>query len=371
MNVSRREVYGAKILSYLFTQPGLSRADLADLLQIDRGNLTRLVRELGDQGYIIEGEAEESNETTAGRKKIPLRLDDMRLCFLGIEVQETWLVIRGFSVYGKVLSTNRYTLESPSLGGDALIAGIARATTQEMEQLSIRGRNVLGVGIAISGLANPAQGLVLYSEHLGVVGNPLDLQKPLETLLKVPVAIDNDAKCCCYDVMTFGEFSDRQDFVYLFCELEEDSADPHLFSRVGIGSSLVLGGKVHYGANSAAGEFRSIFAPPGARGQFGLPVVQAIKRVRSDQRGRIQVLTELSQHLGFLSNYLDLEAIYLGGGIELYEAEMRPLLEEAIRSTWLYQDRFAKPLGIRFAENGDKPAVRGAAALIARKLFLV
>jgi hypothetical protein len=72
-----------------------------------------------------------------------------------------------------------------------------------------------------------------------------------------------------------------------------------------------------------------------------------------------------------LSNYLDLEAIYLGGGIEQYEAEMRPLLEEAIRSTWLYEGLYPKPLGIHFAENGDKPAVRGAAALIARRLFLV
>jgi predicted NBD/HSP70 family sugar kinase len=376
MSVSRPDLYGERILSLLFSGPGLSRADLADRLGIDRGNLTRIVRDLLDRGLLLEGEPETGEPGAAGRRRVPLRLNDGELCILGAEVQKNGISVSGFSPYGRMLSSGHYPFGRLGQGGKTAQAGeslsgsISRALLSEIEKTKAQGSRILGAGVGISGLVDPLEGRILYSIDLDVTGEPLELQSFLEKKLGLPVAVDNDARCCCYDVMTYGAFSNRKDFLYLFCEIEKDPADPLLFSRFAIGSALVLEGRVRHGVHSTAGEFRSIFTPPEIPGQFALSSDKEIKKLRSDTPGRNRVLEELSRNLGFLANYLDLEAVFLGGGIEAYRDELEPLLKDAIRSSWLYQGRYPKPVDIHFAASGDKPALRGAAALMAGRLFL-
>lgn len=402
MSASRPELYAHRILSLLFTEPGLSRADLAERLGIDRGNITRIVRQLLDQGMVDQGLGDRGmmdrgmgvrkqqpvrdpgEQRSQGRRRIPLQINDRKLCFLGVELQGGRIAVAGITPYGTLLGGNRYPIV-PKMP-EHLLSSIIHAIRTERETLEGSGRRVLGVGIGVSGLVDPARGKILHSRDLGITAGPLELQAPLERQLQLPVAVDNDARCCCYDVMTYGAFRHRRDFLYLFCDTEEDPQDPRRFSRFALGSALVLEGQLRHGSNSIAGEFRSILTPDDIHGQFAPAVSPSalsasspspspspedgIRAIRSNPEGRSRILLELSRHLGFLANYLDLEAIFLGGGIEAYRQEMEPLLKDAVRTTWLYAERYPKPVDIHFAATGDKPALRGAAALIARNLFL-
>ncbi len=363
MNDSKPDQYAALIQSTLFLQPGLSRADLSSLLGIDRAMVTRVSQGLMQKGIIREGSSHEI-ASGAGRRPVSLFLNDQSMCILGLEVIDSFIKVGSFTVYGEALSSSRHNPEP----GQSLEAWLLHVLEVEIDAARKRGFGVWAVGLAISGLINPDKGHIFLSPHLGIHSEPVNIKDRLEQVLGVPVFPDNDAKCCCYDVMTYGELQDRQNFLYLFGDLIEQEGNTAEFHRVAIGSALVLDGKVQYGAHSASGEFRSALANPDVPGQFGR--ADQYRAIRSDSRMRQEFFQELGQNISLLANYLDLEAIHLGGGIEEFRDEAGPIFQRALEVGWVYRHVYPKPVALHFAKNGDKPALRGAAALAARKLFL-
>ncbi|MFW6362336.1 MAG: ROK family protein [Spirochaeta sp.] len=367
MSVSKPDEHAARTLSSLFCRPGLSRAGLADTLMIDRGMVTRVVQNLLDQGVLQEGLP--VTGTGSGRRPVALYLNDRDRCILGLEVQREYIKVGWVTPYGDMLDTDVYHSAGAESGKNThpLLARIIGVIDAEIERLSTRGYTATAIGIALTGLIDPHSGQVLFSPYLGVQDQPLNLQNPLEAAYNLPVSLDNDARCCCYDVMTYGALQHRQNFLYIFGEFKDD-AHSSRYTRVGVGTSLVLNGQVQYGTNGAAGEFRSIFSDPGKPGQFGNDNIYCGIKTRRDLR--TEFFRELFRHTGFLANYLDLEAVHLGGGIAEYREEAEPILQSAITENWLYRDIFPKKVSIRFAQSDEKPALRGAAALAARGIFL-
>ncbi|AFG38208.1 ROK family transcriptional regulator [Spirochaeta africana] len=370
MNDSKPEQYAAQILSLLFRSPGLSRADLSGQLGIDRGMITRIVKRLSADGLVRErrdsmhsGPRNDTNSSAPGRRPIPLQLNDSDSCVLGLEVQRDFIKVSRVTVYGTIISTRIH----PHPSRQNIRAEIIQAIERELNCTAPR---VLGIGIAASGLADPRTGCIVHSPHLGVDSTPLDLQTPLQQYFDLPVRVDNDARCCCYDVMTYGSLQQHHSFLYLFCELNDDQTDPERYENVGIGSAIVLNGAIQYGSHSAAGEFRSIFANPDTHSQFAADLGRAPLRIKSDQALRTRFLEDLAANFAMIANYLDVAAIYLGGGIERYQEEARPIFARALHTTRLYRQDHQRGVEIHFAESDAKPAVRGAAALIARALFL-
>jgi predicted NBD/HSP70 family sugar kinase len=404
--MNKPEAYKQQILYLLFNQPGLSRADLAELLKVDRATVTRICKELIDELEIQPGEGsisiEESqdeqsnspdtfsstlNEETAeptldyvtksestatvmlGRRREPLKLHEGKRCFVVLEVQFNLIRSGLISPYGDVFWDNSVDYPAGPKDSSELLSRVLSITKQAIIKAQILNYIPGGIGIGISGLVDPQNGRLVYSDHLGVTESYLELKNVLFHEFGLPCAIDNDAKCCCYDVMTFGSFQDKQHFLYVLGDLELDPIDSSRYKRVGIGTALVLNSQVMYGNNGFTGEFRSIFAKPSVLGQLGWEHKLEPHQARSDSSIRQRFLQELSVQVAFLVHYLDLEAVYFGGGIESLKDELEPMLLKDIDHTWLYRNRVSKSVHLHFALNQSKPVLRGAGALIARSRY--
>ena len=407
MSSKKPDAYKQQILHLLFSQPGLSRADLADLLQVDRATVTRLCKELLDELEIQPGEGvdpendppsegdgskeilfssqkeeaaepvldygpktELSAKVVLGRRREPLKLHQGVRCFVVLEVQ--YNVIRSglISPYGDIFWDSSCKYPTVPKDGSELLDRLSSNIKQAIMKAQILDKIPSGLGIGLSGLVDSQNGILVYSKHLGVTGQPLELTKALFEEFGLPCAIENDAKCCCYEVMTFGSFQDKRHFLYVLGDLESDSEDANRYLRVGLGTAVVMNGQVLYGNNGFTGEFRSIFAQPSIQGQFGWEGDLDTKDIRSDTALRSRYLQELSMQIAYLVHYLDLEAVYLGGGIEAHKAELEPLIEKDLDHTWLYRNRVSKSIHLHFAPDQSKPVLRGAGALIARSRYL-
>ncbi|MCX7655900.1 MAG: ROK family transcriptional regulator [Treponemataceae bacterium] len=369
--------YGSAILRELFPHRCKSRAELAEILGLDRATITRIVQSCIERGYLTEeGEGSggtghewgflSEGEKLQGRPRIPLGIPDSLGYVVGIEIQ------REFVKAGALLPSGRMLIERffPRKKDDVLLEAIKEDIDVFIHTSPLDSLPLLGIGIAVSGLVDPLQGVLFFSPTGEGGSAPLKVKEPVEQWFGVPVFVDNDAKCSCYDILTYGTGRDQRHFLYVFCEFLESPENSVVYERIGIGNALVLDGKVYYGKAFQAGEFRSAFADPQIPGQFGHAPCGYYKDIRSNSDRRHLFIEELARNIAFLANFLDLEAVYMGGGIEIFREEMTCSFAKAVADTWLYQEKLPRHIPLYIAETDAKPAVRGAAAMVYRHIFL-
>lgn len=212
---------------------------------------------------------------------------------------------------------------------------------------------LLGVGVALPGPLDHARG-VLHR----VTGFPewggFPLREALAKRLGVPVAVDKDTNAAALGLAAGGEGGS---FAYL-----------HL--GTGLGAGLVIGGSVHRGARTGAGEFGhqviQLDGPPctcGNRGCVEALCLAAVARGDLEEAARV-----LGAGAANLVGLLDIDVVLLGGRTvaaapEAFTAGVGAVLEARSRRTG--QD--AVP--VRVATGGDRAVAVGAAQLVLGPVF--
>ena len=188
---------------------------------------------------------------------------------------------------------------------------------------------VTGIGVGVPSVVDYRQGIVYNVANIPS-WQEVHLKDILEKEFGVPTAVNNDANCFALGVWRYGEGKGTSDMV-------------GLTMGTGIGSGIIIGGKLYNGVNTGAGEigslpfkdadyefycssrfFSQLHGDTGAN--FG-------KRAQAGDAEAIAVWNEFGQNVGelikaVLFTYAP-EAIIIGGGI----ASAFPLFESAMRET--------------------------------------
>lgn len=108
---------------------------------------------------------------------------------------------------------------------------------------------IKGLGIGAPGQILPEEGIVASSPNLPTWKN-VQIKKPLERALKIPVFLDNDAKAATLGELYFGAGLGKKNFLYVTIS-------------TGIGCGIVINGKIYRGAKNIAGEVGHMIIQPG------------------------------------------------------------------------------------------------------------
>ncbi|MFD5480835.1 ROK family protein [Streptomyces hawaiiensis] len=215
------------------------------------------------------------------------------------------------------------------------------------------GQALLGVGVALPGPLDHARG-VLHR----VTGFPewdgFPLREALAERLGVPVVVDKDTNAAALGLAAGGQGGS---FAYL-----------HL--GTGLGAGLVIGGRVHRGVRTGAGEFGhqviQLDGPPctcGNRGCVEALCLGAVARGDLEEAARV-----LGAGAANLVGLLDIDVVLLGGRTvaaapEAFTAGVGAVLEARARRT----GQAAVP--VRVAPGGDGAVAVGAAELVLGPVF--
>lgn len=216
------------------------------------------------------------------------------------------------------------------------------------------GVGILGVGVALPGPLDHAGG-VLHR----VTGFPewdgFPLRDALARRLGVPVAVDKDTNAAAFGLALGGEGGS---FAYL-----------HL--GTGLGAGLVLGGTLHRGTRTGAGEFGhqvvQLDGPPcgcGDRGCIEALCLAAVARGDLDEAARV-----LGVGAANLVGLLDIDRVLLGGRTiaadpERFVRGVATVLAERAR-----REGADQPVPVRVAPGGARAVAEGAAQLLLAPLF--
>lgn len=306
--------------------------------------------------------------------------------YLGLDVGGTNLVAGAVTESGVVRSLQ----QTPTLVGEGPTAVIARcaALLQRVRTAAGAGAELVAVGVGMPGPLDVPRGLVLYAPNFPG-WRDVPLVRLLAEALATPAYMENDARMVTYGEFRFGAGRPYRDLVGITL-------------GTGIGSGIILDGRLRTGLTGTAGEVgHATIDPDGLRcgcGNQGCletlaagpAIANAMRRSLLNGRPSVladgdpstltagdvgraaaagdatarEVLAQAGHYLGIacanLINILNPEAIIIGGGV----AQAGELLFEPIRRTARLRGLrgVAERTAILPAALGDEAGVRGAAA---------
>ncbi|MGC9521432.1 MAG: ROK family transcriptional regulator [Anaerolineae bacterium] len=292
------------ILKTIYHSEGISRAEIARVTGLTRPTVSDVVVDLMEQGIVVEVGY---GPSTGGRPPICLSVDREALHLIGIDLAIGDYRGAILDLRGNILHRDRRrfsgTGEAASLSAlyDLLDALMASAT-----------RPILGIAVGAPGLIDAVAGVMV--QGINQDWHDVPLRELLERRYEVPAYVANDCHVAALGEYTFGESDRDQDLVVINIEW-------------GIGSGIVLGGKLFHGNPLGAGEIGHVrVVEDGVRcrcGKYGcLETVASAQSIVS----RVQ---ELVRQAAAVGNGGDGEKITFETVCEMH-AKHDPLVKEVI-----------------------------------------
>ncbi|HNX73138.1 MAG TPA: ROK family transcriptional regulator [Spirochaetales bacterium] len=356
----KRTRTAARIFRAVWRNPGVSRIDLAKMLDLDKSTVTNQVAALLTRGLINETEEKEASKK-GGRKPIELAVNHDYGRFVGIEIQLGFYEAVVVDMAGKIIGTKRGAIDTSNANFADIVVGIIDDMEKEYCQRSI----LLGVGVGTAGLVDSKRGRIRYSVPLEI-DRPFDFSKAMAGRTKVPVFIENDANCCAWGELAFNKKEELKDFLFALVEYRQDRVSLTNYGGMGVGFGIVLGGRVHTGAHGVAGEFRSAFCNGKSDVQFSLPKEELV-RISEDRSVLEKAADELSRNMAMLINTMDFSQVFIGGDIEALALDLPMLLRKRIEENWMYTS--PKEVEVRYSSFQDKAVAYGAAGMVFERLL--
>jgi predicted NBD/HSP70 family sugar kinase len=339
-----KDINRMSLVRYLCAHPGLSRADLATAVGLTKSTVSLLVRELLEEGWLVEREIVATGDL--GRRPTPLFIDPARLLLLGAEVGIESIRVVATSLTGEVLA-RAVASHGASRSAKACISTLANTLLKVRKQLDENRHQVIGIGVGLPGGVDESRGYLHFAPNLHWRDVPFGAQLAEKltgsTLERVPLYVQNEA-----DVAAIGEleFNPTQ------------ASDPLLYVSInqGVGAGVIVGDQLLTGSRGFAGEVGHIvlqingpLCSCGRRGcaeaLIGLqallrsaepvatsPLAEIRQRLAEDDPETTRAVKKAAAYLGVLLQNLsaayDPACIVLGGAVvELGDVFLQPALK--------------------------------------------
>jgi predicted NBD/HSP70 family sugar kinase len=380
-----REINRQIALNLVRSKQPVSRAELARLMGMRRGAITRLVGDLLESGLVFEGAKGESRR---GRRPTHLHIDTRRRCVVAVDVTASITSILATDLVGHPL------VDVSDFPTPARVEPLVEALALRIRGLlgeHPRFGQCVGIGVAVSGLVDVA-GILKFSPTLG--WHDVDLLSLLKAATGLPVVVENSTKACVLGQVWAVRGDAPVDGPVAFVNVSD-----------GVGVGVAVDGKLLRGAHNVAGEFGHVpletYGPRcacGLRGCFeayaskratiaryrgtdlswpevldtgSVTIEHVVERARAGDERAVEALwgTGYSLGRGFatLIKALDPTRIYVGGEVTEAWDLVLPAVRDALREDPIVRE--AGETEILTVALGEHPRLRGAAALIHTPAF--
>jgi len=357
------EINTARVLQLLWYSKGISRVDMSRELGLGKSTVTNIVNALMKRDLVELVESGQSGPS-GGRRPLVLAINARYGYILGLEIQTEFFKAVATDLQGEVVFSHSQAMAFAGKGIAAIFSEVIRTV---MPMLSEVGLPLIGVGVGIAGIIDSGSGIIEQSNPLNIV-RETRFYEEIAGLLDVPVTIENDANCCCWGELAFRKTERHGSFAFVLGEFRKGRTSGQEYWGVAVGMGLVLDGKVRHGDKFSAGEFKSILWREENSSQFSLSDDEA-RRIKDDAAVRSKVIRELSAHVAFLVNTLNLTCVVVGGEMAKYKDEIVEVLREEIRRNWSYENEVE--CAIEFAALGDLAVAYGAAGMYLERIFSI
>jgi predicted NBD/HSP70 family sugar kinase len=222
------------VVAAVQSHPGASRADVARVTGLSTTTVSTLVAELVSGGVLVEL----GTVRGGGRPSVSLGVDPGVGAVVGLHLGHADLRVVVTSLDGAVRAERRHVLDVDHQPARSLDRA-ATTITELLAELHVVADKVLGLGVAVSAPVLGSSSLA--SPPMLLDWGEVDIVQRLGRAIDTPVHLGNDATLGALAEWRLGAGARTNDLVYVM--LSE-----------GVGSGMVLRGRLHGGSTGTAGE---------------------------------------------------------------------------------------------------------------------
>ena len=231
-----RNINQSILLNLIRANAPISRPQLATLSGLSQVTIIKITNNLIDRHLIVEKEYAES---TGGRRAGLLEIHPEGGYAIGLIPQRSSLIAVILNLNSDLVYSQQWTITLRDNFPQA-IGLIAQCVEELLRESEIPREKVIGVGIGMGGLMDAERGYCMNSWIMN--WQNVEISRPLQDLLGIPVYLDNDVNCLTIYEKLFGQGQPYHHFLVV--------AIGH---NVGLG--IVINGDLYRGAFGGAGEF--------------------------------------------------------------------------------------------------------------------
>lgn len=364
----------ALVLDTIAASPGISRAGVAARTGLTKATVSSLVDRLVTASLVREDGRQ--HRSGPGRRGTSLSLSPHGPHGLGVEIAVDHVTTCLIGLTGEVRDEHTRRVDNRGRSVGRVLARIAREMNEALDRAHRNGIVVGGIGVAVPGLVEAANGWVRMAPNLG--WRDVDLITELHRRVAVPfgeLVVGNEA-----DLAALAELTAPR----RHCEDAAPDSFVYVSGEVGVGAGIVLDGELFRGTHGFGGELghfpvqqRGPRCSCGARGclerlagqdaildRAGVDDVDTLcVRLEDGDRTAAAAARSAGRLLGTalsgVVNLLDVSTVVLGGiYARLYPWLAGPLHTEltarVVSTPW-------RSVDVRRSTVGPEAAVRGAA----------
>ncbi|HZO73565.1 MAG TPA: ROK family protein [Ktedonobacteraceae bacterium] len=231
-----RGINQSTLLNLIRTEAPISRPQLANISGLSLVTVIKITSSLLERGLILERDFAES---TGGRKAGLLEINPEGGFVVGLIPQPESLTAVILNLSSELVHTRQWAL--PLRGNYAqAMELIVRCWEELFRESQIARDKIIGIGFGMSGLIDAERGFCIDATLLG--WKNVEISRPLEERIGVPVFVDNDVNCLAVYEQFFGQGQPYNHFLVV------------AIGR-GVGLGIVANGDLYRGAFGGAGEF--------------------------------------------------------------------------------------------------------------------
>lgn len=229
------------LLRLVRSQPGLSRAQLAQQSGLTKSTVSNAVRDLIDDGWLAEKSSQASSKL--GRPSTPLHISTSVHALIGVEVAVDCVRLVSTSLTGTILDSQEHAIDGPL--PEQVCRQVGTLLLQAHQEVRQKGLQLAGIGIGLPGAYDIATGVLSVAPNLGwrnlPIGGMLASALTATGLANVPLHIQNEADAAALSEYEFGDAGSTDGLIFVTCD-------------VGVGAGIVLNDRLYPGAQGLAGE---------------------------------------------------------------------------------------------------------------------
>lgn len=356
-----------------------TRGELGQVTGLARSTVAQRIDALKTAGLIVESGA--AAPSTGGRPPSLLGFNANAGLVLAADLGATHSRVSVSNLLAEPIAETTAELDI-NVGPREVLPWLERLFNELLEEIGRPMSDVRGVGIGLPGPVDFARG-VAVNPPIMAGWHMFPVAEHCRTLFGAPVLVDNDV-----NIMALGEYW-----------VMEPKVEDFVFVKVGtgIGSGLILGGRLHRGAKGAAGDLGHVRATSdealcrcGNSGcleataggaaiaahlrELGFEARDSRDVVKLVQKGNQEAIRSLraagrsiGQILASTVNLLNPALIMVGGDLAKAEPQLLAGIREVVyqRSTTLS----TTDLQITVSSLGDRAGITGAAAMAIEHVF--
>jgi len=218
----------------------ITKKEISIITDYNISMITNIVNDLKDKHKLVD--ISEKAISEGGRRAALFKLNDKAGYVIGIDIGgiNTRVVIT--DITGKVLISNSH--KTVCTEASKLIDNILKISDDLIKKLEINKKDILGIGIGISGIIDTDNGISIYCPNIKGFNN-FQLEDYIKNKYSKPVVIDDSARCMAKAEKEFGIAGDRKNFVFISI-------------GSGIGAGIYINGNIYRGSMGLVGELGHI-----------------------------------------------------------------------------------------------------------------